>query len=110
LGKHPKRPGDNKAIPGLRAAVEDSPQTARFGLYLGVSYLLTGQTESAIEWLRRVIAIGQRTYAEPAHFYLAKAYLQKKDVEAAIVQLQATTQFHDSNQAEAADMLHRLGK
>jgi|SRR5215471_3318286 len=99
-----------KAIPGLRTAVNDSPQTARFGLYLGVCYLLSGQTDSAIESLRRVITLDDLLYAEPAHFYLAKAYLQKKDVEAAIVELQATTRFRDNNQAEAADILRRLGK
>ena len=99
-----------KAIPGLQAAVQDSPQSARFGFYLGVCYLLIGETDSAIESLQRVISLGDQLYAKPAHFYLAKAYLQKKDIGAAVVELQATIRLRDSNQAEAAEILHRLGK
>ena len=71
--------------------------------------MLTGQTDSAIESLRRVISLGDPSYAEPAHFYLAKAYLREEDVPAAIDELQATVRLRDSHQAEAGDILRRLG-
>lgn len=98
------------AIPGLRAAVNASPRTARFNFYLGVCYLLTDQTDLAIEAFRRTISPSEPTYSEPAHFYLAKAYLRKKQVAAAEDELQKTVQLHGSMEADAGEILHQLRK
>jgi TolA-binding protein len=97
-----------QAIPGLRTAVKASPRTARFNFYLGACYLLTDQTDLAIESFRRTISLGEPIYSEPAHFYLAKAYLRKKNVSGAADELQTTIQIHGGKEAEAEGILRRL--
>lgn len=97
-----------RAIPALQAAVKASPGTARFNFYLGASYLLTDQNDSAIESFRKTISLGDPTYSEPAHFYLAKAYLRKKDVSSAVDELQTTIELHGSKESESSEILHQL--
>ena len=97
------------AIPGLRAAERSSPQNPRSNFYLGACYLLTGQTESAIESLRKTIARGDSVYSEEAHFYLAKAYLKDGRIPEAKTELQETVQLGGSRKAEAEEILRRLG-
>ena len=96
------------AIPGVRAAAEASPQTASFRFYLGACYLLSGQTDLAIVSFRKTVSLGDSAYSESAHFYLAKAYLGKKDVARAQDELQRTVQFHGSLEAPAAEILRQL--
>jgi len=98
------------AIPGLRAAAKARPRTAAFNFYLGACYLLTDQTDSAIESFHKTISIGEATYSERAHFYLAKAYLRKKDVSAAEHELQETIRFRGGKEAEAGEILGQLHK
>ncbi len=99
-----------KAIPGLQTAVKASPQVASFNFYLGACYLLTGRTDPAIVYLRKTISLGNPAYSESAHFYLAKAYLKKKDVSAAEEELQKTVQLHGSRETEAEEILRELRK
>jgi len=99
-----------KAIPGVRAAVKASPQTASFNFYLGACYLLAGQTDAAIVAFRQTISLGDPAYSESAHFYLAKAYLRRKDVARAKDELQKTVHFHGSMEAEATEILRQLRK
>jgi TolA-binding protein len=96
------------ATPGLRIAVKASPRTARFGFYLGACYLLTDQTDLAVESFHRTISLGEPAYSEPAHFYLAKAYLRKKNIPAAENELEATIQIHGNNEGEARKILRQL--
>ncbi len=98
------------AIPGLRAAVQGSPRTARFNFYLGACYLLADQTDLAIESFRNTISLGDPAYSEPAHFYLAKAYLRKKEITSAEDELQKTVLLHGSMEAEASEILRQLRK
>ena len=98
------------AIPGLRAAAKTSPRTASFNFYLGACYLLTHQTDPAIESFGKTISLGDPVYSEPAHFYLAKAYLQKRNVSAAEEELRTTVGLGGSRAAEAAEILRQLGK
>lgn len=98
------------AIPGVRAAAKASPQTASFNFYLGACYLLAGQSDSAIVSFGQTISLGDPAYSESAHFYLAKAYLQKKEVARAKDELQKTLQFHGSLEAKAAEILRQLPK
>jgi len=96
------------AIPGVRAAVKASPQTPGFNFYLGACYLLAGQIDPAIVSFRQTVSLGDPVYSESAHFYLAKAYLQKKDVARAEDELQKTVQSHGSLESEAAEILRHL--
>jgi TolA-binding protein len=98
------------AIPGLRTAVKVSPRTARFNFYLAACYLLTGQTDSAIESFRKTVSLSDPTYSESAHFYLAKAYLRKKETTAAEDELKKTVQSHGTMEAEAGKILQQLRK
>jgi TolA-binding protein len=98
------------AIPGLQAAAKASPRTARFIFYLGACYLLTDQADSAIRSFRKTISIGDPDYSESAHFYLAKAYLRKRDVSNAEDELRTTVRLHGSKEAEAAEILRQLRK
>ena len=98
------------AIPGVRAAAKASPQTASFNFYLGACYLLAGQTDPAIVSFRQTISLGDPAYSESAHFYLAKAYLRKKEVARAKDELQKTVQFHGNLEAPAAEILRQLPK
>jgi TolA-binding protein len=98
------------AIPGVRAAVKANPRTASFNFYLGACYLLTGQTDAAIASFRKTVSLGDPAYSESAHFYLAKAYLQKKEVTGAEDELQKTVRLHGSLETEAQEMLRQLRK
>jgi TolA-binding protein len=98
------------AIPGLRAAAKASPRTASFNFYLGACYLLTGQTDSAIESFRKTVSLGDPAYSEQAHFYLAKAYLRKKEVSVAEDELQVTIRLGGRRKAEAGEILRQLRK
>jgi tetratricopeptide (TPR) repeat protein len=96
------------AIPGVRAAAKASPQTASFNFYLGACYLLAGQPDPAIASFRQTVSLGDPAYSESAHFYLAKAYLQKREVARAKDELQKTVQLHGSLEAPAAEILRQL--
>jgi TolA-binding protein len=98
------------AIPGLRAAVRTSPQSAQFNFYLGACYLLTGQTEAAVQSLRRTISLNDPAYSEAAHFYLAKAYLRNHYVSRAETELRTAARPGGSKAVEAAEILRQLGK
>jgi len=97
------------AIPGLRVAVRSRPQNPRPNFYLGACYLLTGQTQAAVESLRKTISFGDSAYSEEAHYYLAKAYLKNGQVPEAETELQETVQLGGSRKGEAEEILRRLG-
>jgi TolA-binding protein len=97
------------AIPGVRAAAKASPQTASFSFYLSACYLLVGQTDHAVVSFRKTVSLGDPAYSESAHFYLAKAYLRKKDVASAKDELRKTVRSHGSLEPEAAEILRQLG-
>ncbi|SRR5712691_8541630 len=97
-----------RAIPGLRAAMKASPRTAKFTFYLGASYLLTGQNDAAIAALSKTIAFNDPLYSELAHYYLAKAYLGKKEVPAAEQELRSVVRLHGSRETEAEEILRQL--
>jgi tetratricopeptide (TPR) repeat protein len=99
-----------KSIPGLQSAVKANPRAASFNFYLGACYLLTGQTDPAIASFRKTIALRNPAYSESAHFYLAKAYLKKKEVPAAERELQKAVQLHGSRETEAGEILRQLRK
>jgi tetratricopeptide (TPR) repeat protein len=96
------------AIPGLRNAVNASPRTAGYQFYLGASYLLTSQFEPAVDALGKAATLDDTAYTEPAHFYLAKAYLNVGNVSAAEAELQTTVRLGGGYEAQARAILHQL--
>ena len=93
------------AATGLRQAVDLDPKAPNAGFYLGVSLLLAGDTEGAIERLSHTIALGDTLYLEMAHFYLSKAYLLNGDVEAARTELRKTRDLGGDLETEAERLL-----
>ena len=93
------------AIPGLRQASALDPQAPDSRFYLGICYLLAGQTDSGIQALKATVALGDSAYLEDAHFYLGKAFLQTGALPAAQAELNRTIQLQGDHQAEARALL-----
>jgi tetratricopeptide (TPR) repeat protein len=108
--QHYARGDYRAAIPGLLAAVEASPGTPRFRFYLGACYLLTHQTDRAIETLQKAATRDDPAYTEASHFYLAKARLANRDVSDAEAELRETIRMGGAHEAEARTILRQLGK
>ena len=93
------------AIPGLRQAAKLNPEDPGFIFFLGISQLLSGNTDEGVAALQQCIALGDTPYVEEAHYYLAKASLQKGDVTAAEKELQAVVQLKGSLLSKAQELL-----
>jgi len=92
----------------LRAAHGLDPEAAHIGFFLGISYLMSGQDQAAIDRLRATIALGDSPYREDARFYLAKAFLRRGDLKAAQTQLKAVVKLRGSRSLEAQNMLREI--
>jgi len=93
------------AVDDLRAAVELDPDAAHARFFLGVSSLLLAQDNAAIDQLQSTIALGDSAYLEEAHFFLAKAFLRRKDLGSAEAQLKKLIALRGSRMAEARQLL-----
>jgi tetratricopeptide (TPR) repeat protein len=96
------------AVTELRAAAEQDSDAAHIRFFLGISHLMLGQDDAAIDWLRATIALGDSAYLEEAHLYLAKAFLRRNDLAAAEAQLKTLTQLRGSGSGEAQRLLTQL--
>jgi len=67
----------------LDDAVKLAPGSAEINFYLGICEILDDKFENAILRLSAVSANENSSYAQAAHFYLAKAYLRLGDLSAA---------------------------
>jgi len=76
-----------EAITDLQAAAELDPSEPSARFFLGICLLLTRKTDEGIRELERTIALGDSPYLEEAHFYQAKAFLAKGDVDGAKAEL-----------------------
>jgi tetratricopeptide (TPR) repeat protein len=100
------RKGDYaKTVDELRAAQKLDPDAAHISFFLGVSHLMLGHDDTAIDALRATIALGDSPYLEDAHFYLAKAFLRRKDLDAAEAQLNQVIRLRGSESEEARRLL-----
>jgi lipoprotein NlpI len=89
----------------LRAARKLDPNAAHISFFLGVSHLMLGHDDTAFDALRATIELGDSPYLEEAHFYLAKAYLRRRDVGAAEAHLNQVIQLRGSESEEARRLL-----
>ena len=96
------------AVNELRAAAAQDPDAAHIRFYLGISQLMLGQDNAAIDSLRATIAIGDSAYLEDAHLYLAKAFLRRKDPAAAETQLKEVIKLGGTGSSEARRLLTQL--
>jgi tetratricopeptide (TPR) repeat protein len=95
-------------IPGLYAASQLNSKAPNISFFLGICYLLTGQTNSAIAQLRRTAALGDSPYSEETRFYLAKAYVRKADFVAARTELRRVILLQGEREKEARELLGQL--
>lgn len=79
---------------------------ARF--YLGISLVLSKQTESGVRQLREVISAGQTPYLEPARFYLAKTLLGRGDLSGAQQELQDVQAMHGELEKQATSLIQQM--
>jgi tetratricopeptide (TPR) repeat protein len=96
------------AIPVLRSAAEFNPRGAAIRFFLGICFLLSGQTDEGITELRITIALGDSAYLEEAHFYLAKGLLRRGDLRAARRELKAVVASGGRLEEESARLLIQL--
>jgi len=98
------------AIPDLRAAESIDPRACNVLFFLGISYLLEGQTDKGISRLEKVISLGDAAYAVEARFYLAKAYLEKGDASRARAEFEVVMDSASRLSSEAARLLAILNR
>jgi Tfp pilus assembly protein PilF len=84
-----------------------APERTIIAFYLGISYLVSGNSDGAIEQLQKVSS-QDNSYSEEGHWFLAKAYLKKRDFSAARAQLQAVQSLHATHATAAQDLLNRI--
>ena len=98
------------AATGLAAAAVLDPEAPHAAFFLGISHLMTGRSDEAVDALRRTISLGDSPYLEEARFFLAKAYLRQKNIDEARAQLQRTAQMQGAREAEARQILSQLDR
>jgi tetratricopeptide (TPR) repeat protein len=96
------------AVENLRRAAESDPDAAHIGFFLGVTHLMLGQDDAAIDRLRATIALGDSAYLEEAHWYLAKAFLRRNDLGAAEAELRILIRLQGSASDEAGRLLAQV--
>ena len=69
---------------------------------------MLGQDDAAIDRLRATIALGDTAYLEEAHFYLAKAMLRQKNVNAAQTELKTVVTLKGMRSREAQQLLNDI--
>lgn len=106
--KHYQQGDYARAITGLREAAKLNPKDAGVLFFLGVSYLLSGQTDEGIAVLQQSVALGETPYLEEAHHYLAKAFLRKGDLAAARRELEEVVRLEGDHKDEARRLLQQL--
>ena len=72
----------------LERLLQTEPNAPDANFYVGVVWLLKGRPDLAVDPLK-LAAAGRTRWAQPAHFYLAKAYLQTRDLANAESELKA---------------------
>jgi tetratricopeptide (TPR) repeat protein len=96
------------AATGLRAASTLDPEAPHIAFFLGMSELLAGRPRAAIDALGSTVALGESPYLEEAHFYLAKAHLQSRNVDAAARELKRAIELSGEREAEARQLLDAI--
>ena len=96
------------AILGLRRTAKLNPKDAGALFFLGVSYLLSGQTNEGIAALQQSVALGDTPYLEEAHYYLAEGFLRKGDLAAARRELEEVVRLEGDHEDEARRLLQQL--
>jgi len=92
----------------LEKSLQSQPPAVPANFYLGVCRLLQGHPLESVAPLQAVLAVPASAYTQPAHFYLAKAYLQMSQLEEAEREMQAAAALSGSLTTEAQSLAARI--
>lgn len=92
----------------LEQSVRLDPEHRPSIFYLGISYLALGRVDDSIAWLSRLARAEPNPYSEESHWFLAKAYLKKRDLRSARSELQQVAAGGGMYAAEATQALEVL--
>lgn len=98
------------AVEQLQPLADASPDAAHVQFFLGISQVMSGKPAAAIESLDRAAATGTAPFADEAHFYLAKAAMQTRDLTRAERELRIAVEREAGPAGEAAALLRDLKK
>ena len=96
------------AAPLLEQAVTLDAGMSEASLYLGVCRLLQGNAPDAVSALQPVTRTKKPNLAQPAHFYLAKAYLQMGKLKEADTELHAASLLPGRLAGESNALMQRV--
>ena len=99
----------DEAARSLRVALGSAP-SAEMLFYLGIACLESGQPAEGLARLQQAIDAGDPAYAEDARFFLGKALLQSRDVEAARAELERVVALNAKRAREAGEMIAAIDK
>ncbi len=92
----------------LEDAAQVDPKALDVNFFLGICRIMLAKPEDAVAPLENVLADEKSTYAQSAHYYLAKAYVQTDNLAEAEAQLQAAAAMPGRLRSEASSMLSRV--
>ena len=106
--EHYRKADYASALADLRRAAQSDPGAAHIQFFLGVTYLLLGQEDAATQRLGAAVALGDTPFLEDSHFYLAKALLRQKNVNAAQTELKTVVTLNGTRSREAQQLLNDI--
>lgn len=106
--EHYRKTDYARAVDELRGAFELDHDAPHIAFFLGISELMAAEDGAAIVALRRTIELGDSAYLEDAHWYLAKAFIRRKDLDAAGTHLKTLIQLRGARSGEARRLLTQL--
>ena len=101
------------AISSLKEAIRLDANLQPALFYLGISQLMMDQPDEAIGQFSRLTRMETSPYLEDSHWYLAKAFLKKRELARAQQELEAVVTLNGSHLEEARQALQvirRLAK
>jgi tetratricopeptide (TPR) repeat protein len=98
------------AVGPLREAIRLDANLQPALFYLGISYLLMDRPDEAVAQLSKLTSAEANPYTEESHWYLAKAYLKKRDLGSAQKELERVVTLNGPHLAEARQALEQIRK
>lgn len=96
-----------EAIGPLSEAARLDPSRPNIAFYLGISQLVSGNADAAIEQLSKVTA-RENPYSEESHWFLSKAYLKKRSFALARMELRTVASLRGPHSAMAQNVLEQI--
>jgi len=100
----------SQAIIKLSQAISKMDKNPQAHFYLGLSYLLSNETDSAIVHFREATETDSKSLLERCHWYLGNAYLLKDDEEKALEEFGKVLEFEGDYWFEANEIIENIRK